>query len=130
MTIARTLMKTLSMIDSIVFAYLFGSRARREARPSSDVDIAAFLKEDSDYGEEKLKILGAVTEALRSDDVDVVILNTAPLSLLGRILADREILLDREPYRRHAFESLTLRQYLDFSITETAILNRRFGLGR
>ena len=113
-----------------MFAYLFGSQAGRTAGPSSDIDVAVFLKEDTDFVKEKLNILGVLTEKLQTDAIDVVILNTAPTSLLGRILAKRGVLVDREPFRRHIFESLTLRQYLDFSIKETANLEGRFGLGR
>jgi len=59
-----------------------------------------------------------------------VVINSASLSLLGRILARREVLLDRDPYFRHAFESLAIRKYFDFSVKEKSLLERRFGLGR
>lgn len=118
-------------LDSVIFAYLFGSRADNTAGPSSDIDIAVYLKEEGiDFIEEKLRIIGRLTEQLQTDAIDVVLLNTAPISLLGRILAKREVFVDREPFRRHVFESLALRQYMDFSIKETTNLQERFGLGR
>jgi predicted nucleotidyltransferase len=126
----KVIKRSLEGLDTVMFAYLFGSQAGRTAGPSSDIDVAVFLKEDTDFVKEKLNILGVLTEKLQTDAIDVVILNTAPTSLLGRILAKRGVLVDREPFRRHIFESLTLRQYLDFSIKETANLEGRFGLGR
>lgn len=126
----RAIQDGLEQIDAVTFAYLFGSRAAGTARPSSDVDVAVFLKDGVDLIEEKLSIIGCLTQRLQTDAVDVVILNTAPISLVGRILSKREVIIDREPYRRHSFESLALRQYMDFSVKETANLDRRFRLGR
>ncbi len=131
MNVRTAIKRSLEGVDTVIFAYLFGSQASKTARPSSDIDVAVFLKkEGTDFVEEKLRIIGRLTEQLQTDAIDVVILNTAPTSLLGRILAKREVLIDREPFRRHAFESLALRQYMDFSIKETAILEGRFDLGR
>lgn len=116
--------------EEIVFAYLFGSCARDEQFPQSDIDIAVYLTENTDPLAEKLSLLGDLSSHLQRDDIDIVIMNSAPLSLLGRIMAHRKVLLDRNPYVRHAFESLTIRKYLDFSIKEKALLERRFGFGR
>jgi len=128
--IEAVLTESLQEIDSIIFAYLFGSRAARTHRPTSDVDLAVYLKEGEDAAEEKLTIIGCVTASLQTDNLDVVILNSAPIALTGRILRSRKLLIDRDPFRRHTFESLMLREYMDFSIKETSILNQRFGIGR
>jgi len=114
----------------IVFAYLFGSCARHEDLPQSDIDIAVYLAEGIDPIEEKLSLIGDLAKHLQRDDFDIVVINSASLSLLGRILARREVLLDRDPYFRHAFESLAIRKYFDFSVKEKSLLERRFGLGR
>lgn len=120
---------TLSRNDHVVFAYLFGSVSRGTATPMSDIDIAVYLHDLADGAEVKLELLGQLMHDLETDDVDLVILNTAPLTLQARVIRDRVILKDRNPYQRHAFESLVMRQYLDFSIFESAILKRRFSLG-
>ena len=126
----KVIRDSLEAVDTIVFAYLFGSRAAGRARPSSDIDVAVFLRDGVDLIDEKLNIIGCLTQHLQTDAVDVVILNTAPTSLVGRIMAMREVVIDRDPYRRHSFESLALRQYMDFSVKETTILDNRFKLGR
>jgi uncharacterized protein len=113
----------------VVFAYIFGSIARGAQTPFSDVDIAVFVSEGSDLASEKLEILGKLIEVLETDDIDLVLLNTAPLPLQARVLKNKEILIDRNPYFRHAFESLITRKYLDFSIREEVMLRRRFNLG-
>lgn len=113
----------------IKFAYLFGSRARGQAGPLSDTDIAVYLSEDCDLAEAKLEVIGKLMDHLGTERVDLVILNTAPLPLAARVIRCSEVLVDRDPFSRHRYESRILREYFDFSVLETAILNRRFALG-
>ncbi len=92
----------------------------------SDVDIAVYLKEPSDVQQKKMEILGALIHILETDEIDLVILNSASLPLRMRILENKKVVADREPFFRHRYESLTMREYFDFSILEKQILNRRF----
>lgn len=124
-----TLADVLERDARIVFAYLFGSAARRQLTPLSDVDVAVYLDDPAQAANTRLDILGRVIGHLRTDRVDVVVLNMAPTALAGRILLEREVLLDRRPAVRHRFESLTLREFHDFRRLEHAILEERFGRG-
>lgn len=54
------------------------------------------------------------------------IFSGAPISLAGRILGNRRVIAERNPFRRHRFESLTLREYFDFSVREKGILEGRY----
>ncbi len=119
----------LAASPSVLFAYLFGSLARGTAGPLSDIDVAVYLKEGADSGEVKLDLAAGLMLALGTDRVDVVVLNGAPLPLQARVVRCNRLLLDRAPHLRHAFESLVLREYFDFSRFEEAILHRRFSLG-
>jgi len=107
--------KLLLEDPNVVFAYLFGGLASGSVKPLSDVDFAVFVRETANLAEYKL---------------DLVVLNTAPTSLAGRILGNRRVLVDKEPFRRHAYESLTLRKFFDFRLKEEALLARRYGIGR
>jgi len=118
--------RALESCPAVVFAYLFGGAARGDLTPLSDVDLAVYVAETADLIEARLDVVGAVTSHLGTDEVDVVILNTAPTALVGRILGTRRVILDREPFRRHRFESLRLREYLDFRIFEHRLLSRRY----
>jgi predicted nucleotidyltransferase len=110
----------------VLFAYLFGSLARRKPSYLSDVDIAVYLSKDADIPERKMEILGKLTELLETDEIDLVILNYAPLTLRIKILETKKVIVDNAPFLRHDYESLTMREYFDFSIREMAILERRF----
>jgi hypothetical protein len=114
----------------VIFAYLFGGLARGGPKPLSDVDIAVYLEDTADFMSTKLELIGLITTTLATDELDLVILNQAPLSLAGRIQQTARLLVDKEPFRRHRYESLIRRQFADFQIYERTLLNRRFGLGR
>lgn len=116
----------LQSIPVILFAYLFGSLAKGKPLPLSDVDIAVYLGKDADLLEYKMKILGQLIDILQTDEIDLVILNTAPLPLKMKILEKKKVIVDNAPFLRHSYESLTMRKYFDFSIIEMGILERRF----
>ncbi len=111
----------------IIFAYLFGGLLRERLNPLSDVDLSVFVKapKSLDY----LELFGRIADILGTNELDLVILNDAPLSLTGRILQKRKVLTDKDPFLRHKYESLILRKYFDFAIREKNILQRRYGIG-
>ncbi len=112
--------------SEICFAYLFGSLVRGKPSPLSDVDIAIYLSENVDPYEKKLEILGKLIDLLETDEIDLVILNEAPLTIKMKILENKKVIVDNIPFLRHQYESLTMRKYFDFSTKELAILERRF----
>jgi predicted nucleotidyltransferase len=116
--------------QKVVFAYLFGSLTRDKVLPLSDIDIAIYLKEGVDLDQEKMTILEGLMSILVTEEIDLVILNIAPLTLKARIVENKKILVDKDPFLRHSFESLVLREYFDFSKKEEQIFKRRFSLGR
>ena len=120
----------LNTQPKVVFAYLFGSLAGGSPKPLSDVDIAVFVNDCKNLSETKLEILEKLTEVLQTDEIDLVVLNTASLPLAINILKKKRVLVDKQPHVRHVFESLTMRKYFDFSIKESAILRRRYMNGR
>jgi len=111
----------------IIFAYFFGGLLRERLSPLSDVDLSVFVRTPKklDY----LELFSRIANVLGTDEIDLVILNRAPLSLSGRILRNRKVLTDKKPFLRHKYESLILREFFDFTIKEKNILQRRYGIG-
>ncbi len=124
-----TLGQALERCPCVVFGYLFGGAGTGRLGPLSDVDVAVYLEATVDLVEARLEVVGAVTAHLGTDEVDLVVLNTAPTGLIGRILQSRQVICDRDPFCRHRFESLALREFLDFRIFEHRILARRYAGG-
>ena len=116
----------LTSRDDIVFAYLFGSYAKRKQTHLSDIDIAVYMKYDNQAFDQKLEILSDLSKKLEADDIDLVILNKAPISLLTKILPNKIILIDKDPHVRHAFESLNMRKGFDFFFFYNQIMEQRF----
>jgi hypothetical protein len=120
-----TLGQALERCPSVVFAYLFGGAAGDRLTPLSDVDVAVYLGPAEDPVAARLQATEAVVRHLATDDVDLVVLNSAPTALVGRVLTGRRVILDRDPFLRHRFESLASREYSDFRIFEHRLLERR-----
>ena len=105
----------------IVFCYLFGGLARGRHTLLSDVDLAIYYEKPLD-AESRLDMYEQIATCLGTDEIDLVALNTAPLSLAGRILRNRRILLDKQPLLRHAYESRVMREFFDFARKERTML--------
>ncbi len=112
---------------NIIFAYLFGGMARDKRKPLSDVDLGIYVRNIKRL--DLLSLFSEISRILGTDEIDLVVLNSAPISFSGRILQKRKILIDKDPFLRHQYESRILREFFDFTIKEKEILRRRYGIG-
>lgn len=112
----------------VTVAYLFGSYARDEARSDSDVDIAVLLDRSEADPEHDLDLTDRLAERLeRSVGARVdpfLVLDAAPLRLVGRVLRDRVVLYSRDETHRVSFETRMGPQALDYEL-KAAALDRR-----
>jgi uncharacterized protein len=113
--------------SNVVFAYLFGGLLKGKRSPLSDVDLAIYVRNLKTL--KYLTLFGSIAKILGTDEIDLVILNRAPLTISGRILQNKKLLIDKDPFQRHKYESLILREFFDFTLKERDILNRRYGIG-
>lgn len=101
----------------ILEAYLFGSRARGAGQAHSDIDIAVFIDESQikpgPFGY-RSDLTATLMSALRTNSVDVVILNHAPPLLYHRVLRDGLRLLSRDLRATTVREGRALSRYCDF----------------
>jgi predicted nucleotidyltransferase len=98
----------------MIAAYLFGSAARGEARPQSDVDIAVLLAgtPPKTLDHPSIRLAGELEHRLGSP-VQVVVLNEAPVDLIHRVLRDGQLIIDRDRSRRIRFEVRARNEYFD-----------------
>ena len=105
------ILSVLHRKEYIVFAYLFGSRAKGTATKKSDIDIAIYAIRHLNWREvvELIHELEDVTKRR----VDLVVLNNAPLLLAYEIILNNKVILDRDPEKRINYEVKILHKYLD-----------------
>ena len=103
----------VNSVDTIIFAYIFGSFARGEA--FSDIDIGTYLKSDLDrsFLEIEFKIEDKI-EHLTGYPADVRVLNHAPASFIFQVIKDGILIKDVEPDIRSDFEGLVFKKTHDF----------------
>jgi predicted nucleotidyltransferase len=82
-----------SKIAGVLAAYLFGSRAEQRAHRQSDVDVGVLLDRRRyptrrERFEAGVRLASELIHALRSNELDVVVLNDAPPEL-GRHIVTR-----------------------------------------
>jgi predicted nucleotidyltransferase len=113
-TLARIRDTLAAMGRDLVCAYLFGSTARRTARPDSDLDLALLLAADPSPTLEGLQmpLADRLTETT-GRSVDLVLLNRAPVDLVHRVLRDGVLLVDTDPSARIRFEVKARNEYFD-----------------
>ena len=101
------------------FAFLHGSRAQGKARADSDLDVAAWWGADAP----------AAWDVPMPGGVDLLILDTAPLELAGRVALHGALLFDDDPPSRVHWQARTRLVYLDEEERQRR-LDRIFHAGR
>lgn len=104
-----------SGVESVKLAYLFGSTVRGEANCLSDIDIAVLFDDtflQKEAFDPQLELISELTGLLKTNNVDLVVLNGSPLLLTYNIIRDGIILKSDEPLRVK-FETKIMSRYLD-----------------
>lgn len=113
--------------EGIVVAYLFGSCARGGTGPLSDVDVAVYLDEHLNKSERfdlRMRMINETSSILKTDRVDVVVMNDAPITLNHEIIKNGKVLVAKDAEKRVEMESKILSKYLDIIYYERRSLNQ------
>lgn len=111
----KPLFKSFSVVKSV---YFFGSRVTGKAVKNSDYDFAVLFDDATskeDRFDLKLKLMAKLSKALKTDAVDLVVLNDLP-SLFFRyiIIKEGKLIYQKNDLETAEFESRTLGLYFDF----------------
>lgn len=102
----------------VMLAYLFGSAAKGQMTPFSDVDIALVVDENHAFQHRRLHFELEIEDELAaryaSNQIDVRVINTAPLLLRGEVVTYGRLLFARDEEKRIEFETRTRMEYFDF----------------
>lgn len=108
-------------IPDLIAVYLFGSTARGDSNPESDVDVAV-LCGSTLPGPVRFDLEARLEERLRRS-VDLVDLRTASAVFRVRVLEDAILIADIDPARRAVFECFALANYARLNEERAAILS-------
>lgn len=115
----RDLIKSLAReMPQIVLAYIFGSTATGARGPMSDYDFAVYLDEPDKKKryDIKFQLMGKLSSALKTNKVDVAVINdTDNVYLKHAIISEGKLLFEKESYKA-IVEPKILNEYFDFQI--------------
>ena len=102
----------------VMLAYLFGSAAIGQMTPLSDVDIALVVDEDHVFKHSRLQFELEIEDELAArcevNQIDVRVINAAPLLLRGEVVTHGRLMFARDEDARIEFETRTRMEYFDF----------------
>lgn len=98
-------------------AYFHGSAALGQSTPLSDIDLAVVVKAEvpaNRYLDIELDLALALEKSTHLKNIDLRIINQAPLEVKGKILENGRLLFSRDEAKRVDFETSTRNRYFDF----------------
>ena len=120
-SILRQVFPDLVAGSPVRLAYLYGSAAEGKTTPLSDVDIALLLDPDQSRSIDpydclmlEMDIALALESCCKILNADVRVINDAPLMFQGRMVQQGHLLYANDEALRIGYETLTLKQYLDY----------------
>lgn len=99
--------------EEIIALYIFGSYGTYEQPPLSDIDLAILYRSIPKI-EEELDFEVKISEIFERDDIDIVILNKAPIDIQIEVLSKGEIIYCSDELLLTEFKERVFYQYGDY----------------
>jgi predicted nucleotidyltransferase len=112
--ITDAMRRTLEKDARVVLGYVFGSVVKGEAGPLSDIDVGVLLATDVDRRTAHGELMDSLCRGLRTNRVDLILLDESPFPLLYRVVRDGELIHCTDEILRERFEVAAVMHYLDF----------------
>jgi predicted nucleotidyltransferase len=109
----------------VLDGYVFGSVARGDDGPNSDIDIAVFLEPSTEHDlgpwGRRASLLSDLMAALGRNDVDLVVLNDASPLLWRQVLRDGDRVLSRDLAATTTREARAISRWCDWKPVQDRI---------
>ena len=107
----------VSMELDVVAVLAFGSLAAGELKPLSDLDFGVLVSRQIDKEkrfDKHIELIGLFTEIFKTDEIDLVLLNDAPIRFSHKIIASGKLLYCTDRSELTDFIEKTVKCNLDF----------------
>ncbi len=104
----KEILDRIKKIPEVVAIFLFGSQAKEETKPISDIDIAVIVDNPS-------REIEADIGSFSSQKIDLVLFHRLPLHIKFEVLKYGKVLYIRDEEYLTDIELNVLREYLEFS---------------
>ena len=111
------LIERIEKDTDIVALYTFGSLATGDLKPLSDLDFGILVSCNLDKKErfdKHLDLIGKFNEVFKTDEVDLVMMNDAPMRFSHNIIKSGKLLYCSNKTELSDFIEKTIKLYLDF----------------
>ncbi|GAB6059993.1 type VII toxin-antitoxin system MntA family adenylyltransferase antitoxin [Desulfonatronum parangueonense] len=115
--IRATLQPVLAREDTIIASYLFGSAAKGQMRPGSDIDVALLLDENEQRLDRKRlldRFIPLLSRAVRHD-IHISILNDASYLLRVQVIHTGKLIHVTDKEKLAQFQMISTSLYADFA---------------
>lgn len=103
--------------SAVVALFSFGSLSKGTLRPLSDLDFSVLVSNNLDPTErfeKHLNLIGLFNQVLKTDEIDLVLLNDVPIGFSFNIIFSGRLLYCRNSPELNDFIAKTIKFYLDF----------------
>jgi len=111
------LIDRISRDHHVIALFAFGSLATGELKKLSDLDFGIIVSEalnNQERFDKHLDLIGIFNSELNTDEVDLVLMNNAPLKFCYEIFKTGKLLYCAQTSRLVDFFEIVLKRYLDF----------------
>ena len=120
------LIERISKDPDIIALFAFGSLASDTLKPLSDLDFGILVSGiigNRKRFDKHLELIGLLTEVLRTDEVDLVLMNDAPMRFSRNIIKSGKLMYCADIGELTDFVEKTNKLYLDFQFFREAFDN-------
>lgn len=111
------LVKAVVSDKDIVALFAFGSLASNALKPLSDLDFGIFISSRMDKMQrfdKHIELIGLFTDHLRTDEIDLIVMNDAPPRIAFQIFKTGQLLFCNDKQALSDFRERLIMSYLDF----------------
>jgi predicted nucleotidyltransferase len=112
--LASQLREAMEREPRVLLVYVFGSQARGDTGPGSDLDVGVLVTRDASIASLRMELTHILSKFSGEIPLDVIILNQAPLELAYSVISGGHLVYERSTAERVEYEANVMSRYGDY----------------